>query len=72
MCPVCLILSLLGGRKPNSTGFGFGKQGYKIGMYKDDSETEDDFNNPLLNKAGFSQRQSDREVSVETYYNVFF
>ena len=53
----------VGGRKPNS-GFGFGKQGYKIGMYKDDNEAEDDFNNPLLSKSGFSQRPVDRDVSV--------
>ena len=34
-------------------------------MYKDDSETEDDYNNPLLNKPAFSQRPSDRDVSVK-------
>ena len=34
-----------------------------MGMYKDDNETEEDFNNPLLSKPGFPQRPSDREVS---------
>ena len=57
----------LGGRKPTNTGYGLGKQGYKMGMYKDDSETEDDFNNPLLNKPSFSQRPSDRDVSSCMY-----
>ena len=40
-----------------------------MGMYKDDSETEDDFNNPLLNKPSFSQRPSDRDVSSCVYSN---
>jgi len=54
-----------GGRKPTNTGYGLGKQGYKMGMYKDDSETEDDFNNPLLNKPSFSQRPSDRDLNQQ-------
>ena len=38
-----------------------------MGMYKDDSEPDDDYNNPLLNKQSFSQRSSDRDVSVQAY-----
>ncbi|XP_065053859.1 CCR4-NOT transcription complex subunit 2-like isoform X2 [Rhopilema esculentum] len=55
-----------GGRKPNlGSGFGHGKQGYKMGMYKDENETEEDFNNPLLSKPGFPQRPSDRDISQQ-------
>ena len=61
---VVVVVFSKGGRKPsNNGGFGLGKQGYKVGMYKDDNETEDDFNNPLLSKPGFPQRPSDRDVS---------
>lgn len=40
-----------------------------MGMYKDENEGEDDFNNSLLNKSGFPHRPQDRDVC--SHFQIF-
>ena len=41
-------------------------------MYKDENDSEEDFNNPLLNKPGFPQRPSDRDRDVSMLFKDHF
>eukprot|EP00794_Sanderia_malayensis_P012716 gene12716-14021_t len=36
-----------------------------MGLYKDDNDSEEDFGNSFLNKPGFSQRASDRDITQQ-------